>query len=214
MNAWHLVFPSFLATAALLAAGEDLSPAGRFIDQGSNNRMDGNTITGAAAYQWGDETRGIKLGIRIEKKGESGQNLFSFTAAVLNVSTNAVTLPLGDSWHPPACPTYVFQNGERCLWEVAPPAVEHVGPGISHIAVPIGFALAPGELKMIHSAWFVPPLEAGEWTVSAQFKPKEASKEREKKNDTWRGPALSSRGVPLTILKTAEGPLLVRETLR
>ena len=168
--------------------------------------------TNTVSYVWGKETDGLRLGLRVESAGATGQDLHSFTLAVTNCSSKPIILPDGDSWHGPNVPQYTFEDPKKKDYarSVFPPHIFHTGHGITHIANPISVALAPGEAKCIHHSTFVPPVPVGTWSVLAQFHAHTDRWNRISENkrdpDLWRGMMLDSGCATVTITSEHKPP--------
>ena len=159
--------------------------------------------TNAAHFVWGEAEGGLRLGLRVEPVGAVMLDLYSFTVAVTNCSTNTIALLMGNSWDGPAAPLLTFGEDRKDVRMVQPPHIEHRGRGITHIPNPITVELKPGEAYCIHHSTFVPPMPVGTWPVDAQHRPHgdrtlENSRVRDIPN-LWRGWHLLSGSNTVTI---------------
>jgi len=166
------------------------------------------------SFAWGEEQRGIKIGLRVESEASDSFNLYRFTVVVTNCGTNTVTIPFGNTWDGPAYPVLVIGDGQRNEWRVSPPLVTQEGRGITHIPLPITIRVAPGEVRQIHRSSFVPPVSSGEWSVYAWLQSTLGARVEKPRDKMWSGPPLVSGKLSIALRKSQEEPQQAGGTLR
>ena len=157
-------------------------------------------------YAWGEERRGLKVGVRVEKAEGGHPDLVTFTTAVKNCTDKTIKVAAGDTWDGPIRPDYEIGDGVDKRWKVAPPSILQSGIGITHVARPIYLELEPDEIRIVHRSLFVPPVPAGLWKVQARLLPNTGRRDdvrlRETRHENiWVGGTLISGEAELALEK-------------
>ena len=154
---------------------------------------------------WGEETRSIKIGIRVHKADGPHADLFILTTVMTNCGERLIKVAGGDTWNGPVCPEYWFDDDKASQdWTIAPPHL--LGTPTTHVPLPIFIELAARETKVVHRSTFVPPVPPGEWKVYGRLRPSmdlrsEDKHKKLKRDGVWMNTPLVSGPVAVTIEK-------------
>ncbi len=159
----------------------------------------------------GDESGGIKLGIRLDTVSS---NLFSFTTVATNVTKRTILIAAGDSWDGRVMPHYTIGNA-KTEWRISPPHVVNAGFGVTPVPRRQALVLKPKSSEVLHQSTFVPPVPAGKWKVHAGFRPLAEDRTRRDLREWYQregvlmGGFYDSGVAALTIRKTNQTEILV-----
>jgi hypothetical protein len=156
------------------------------------------------AFAWGEEERGLRIGIRLERENVPHTNLFTFTTALKDCIGGPIRVAAGDIWTGPMRPEYEIRDDKKSAWRIAPPHILRTGRVLTHVPLPFFPELKAGEEKVVRRATFVPPVPSGEWEVYAWLLPStdlrsEDELNRLKAEGVWMNTPLVSGVVRLTV---------------
>lgn len=136
-----------------------------------NHRQSATGNNQEKAFLWDQPNGGVRLGIRVFRIPCENTDLYSFITAAQNITNYPLKIAFGDYGLGPQHPVYVIVDSKgKDLGCIIPSrAYERCDPHNPQPAFPM--ELQPGDVSILYTSTFVPPLAPGNHGIFARVNP-------------------------------------------